>query len=140
MGGFANVSDKLYRQAMTILEENNDKLEVIARGVKAMIKVHCLLGLARLSVSRNDSCDAVVAEDLARDALKILSSVNPSDHTEQQSVVLLSIYAWNAPSLNQLSNSYHVCASRQLVADACIRSSRPEDAREFLTEAVKGER
>ena len=140
MGGFANVADKLYRQAMTILEENNDKLEVIARGVKAMIKVHCLLGLARLSLSGNDSCDAVVAEDLARDALKILSSVNPSDHTEQQSVVLLSIYAWNAPSLNQLSNSYHVCASRQLVADACIRSSRPEDAREFLTEAVKGER
>ena len=140
MGGFANVSDKLYRQAMTILEENNDKLEVIARGVKAMIKVHCLLGLARLSLSRNDSCDAVVAEDLARDALKILSSVNPSDHTEQQSVVLLSIYAWNAPSLGQLCQSYHVCASRQLVADACIRSSRPEDAREFLTEAVKGER
>mmetsp|Transcript_4491 Transcript_4491/g.10140 ORF Transcript_4491/g.10140 Transcript_4491/m.10140 type:complete len:1850 (-) Transcript_4491:1250-6799(-) len=136
MGGFKNVSEKLYRQAMNMLEENEVKL-VIYGSIKGMLKIHCLLGLAKLSLS-SDSSDAVVAEDLARNALDILLSLDSSHHDEQSdSPVLLCMYAWSVPSLSQLSHSYHICVSRQLVADACIRSSRPEDARRFLTDAVK---
>lgn len=137
MGGFKNVSEKLYRQAMDMLEEKEGEL-AMDDNIKGMMKVHCLLGLARLSLS-NDSSDAVVAEELARDALDILSSVDSSRRYEQREhPVLLCIYVLSVPSLSQLSHSYHICASRQLVAVACIRSSRPEDARKFLTDAVKG--
>ena len=135
MGGFENVSEKLYRQTLSSLEDQSSMDDHI----KEMLKVHCLLGLARLSLS-SDSFDATTeAEELARQALDILASLSDSSQNgSSSSPILLCIYAWNDPSLSQLSHSYHVCASRQLVADACIRSSRPEDARMFLTEAVKG--
>ena len=92
-----------------------------------MLQVHCLLGLARLSVLRSDPPDAVVTDELARDDLNILVSLDGRHHDEQsQNSVLM------------LSRAYHICISRQLIADACIRSSRPEDAGSFLLEAVRG--
>ena len=135
MGGFRNVSEKLYRRVIAILEK---KEEHVTPHVCSMLKVHCLLGLARLSLS-SDVCDAAAAEALARDALKILSLVEKDDFVESVTTpAVLCIYAWSVHSLKQLSYSYHVCASRQLVADACIRSSRPDDARILLIQAVEG--
>ncbi|KAL7539490.1 hypothetical protein ACHAXR_012876 [Thalassiosira sp. AJA248-18] len=133
MGGVTNLSEKLYRQAMGLLEEKEGMIGY----VQGLLKVHCLLGLAKLSLSS----DSVAAEELARNGLEILSSsldpTNHQSHGQSESTVLLCMYPWNAPSLYQLSHSYYVCAFRQLVAEACIRSSRPEDARAFLTDAVQ---
>lgn len=136
MGGFENVSEQLYRQTLSTLEESNGQSSIDGH-VREMLKVHCLLGLARLSLSSDSSGATTQAEELARNALDILASLSDSSQ-QSDSPILLCIYAWNVPFLNKLSHSYHVCASRQLVADACIRSSRSEDARMFLTEAVKG--
>jgi len=137
MGGFENVSEKLYRQTLSTLEESDDHSSIDDH-IKEMLKVHCLLGLARLSLSSDSFGATTQAEELARQALDILASLSDSSQHGSGSPILLCIYAWNVPSLSQLSHSYHVCAARQLVADACIRSSRSEDARLFLTEAVKG--
>jgi len=135
MGGFENLSEKLYRQTLSTLEDQSS----IDGHIKEILKVHCLLGLVRLSLSSYSSGSTNESEELARQALDILASPSESSqHGSGSSPILLCIYAWNHPSLSQLSHSYHVCESRQLVADACIRSSRPEDARVFLTEAVKG--
>jgi hypothetical protein len=139
MGGLTTVADGLYRKAMGVLEEKEgQKVLGMNEHVKGMMKVHCLLGLAKLSLSSDLSDAIVAAEELARNALDILSFLDPNSNYESEGPVLLCIYAWSVPFLNRLSHSYHICASRQLVAEACIRSSRPEDARNFLTEAVKG--
>ena len=116
IGGSTVLSEKLYRATLTILDEN----VAIETSMANMLRVHCLLGLARLLIVRNDPGDDMSAE--ARDALNILSSINP----DQLSV------------LTGMSHAYHVCMSRQLIADACIRSGRPEDAGSFLAEAVRG--
>eukprot|EP00584_Thalassiosira_punctigera_P005733 CAMPEP_0172534280 /NCGR_PEP_ID=MMETSP1067-20121228/6705_1 /TAXON_ID=265564 ORGANISM="Thalassiosira punctigera, Strain Tpunct2005C2" /NCGR_SAMPLE_ID=MMETSP1067 /ASSEMBLY_ACC=CAM_ASM_000444 /LENGTH=1832 /DNA_ID=CAMNT_0013319057 /DNA_START=41 /DNA_END=5539 /DNA_ORIENTATION=+ len=132
-GGFRDVSETLYRRAIDSLEKEG--LPAVEGCVMGMIKVHCLLGLAGLSLSGGGSSDALAAEELTRSALHILSTLASNSHQDGSPV--LCIYPWSVPSLGRLSHSYHVCAARQLVAEACLRSSRPEDARSFLMDAVK---
>jgi hypothetical protein len=131
MGGLASLSEKLYRQSLHTLDKNvGDSKAIVGRNLVFMrtLHVHCLLGLARLLISRNDPGNAVAAEELSRDALDILLSLDCNHHDEQsQTSVLIDI-----------SRAYHICVSRQLIADACIRSFRPEDAGSFLAEAVRG--
>jgi hypothetical protein len=120
IGGSTVLSEKLYRATLTILDETVAIETIMAN----LLRVHCLLGLARLLIVRNDPGDdnVIAAEEWARDALNTLSSINPNQ---------LSV-------LSGMSHAYHVCTSRQLIADACIRSGRPEDAGSFLSEAVRG--
>ncbi|KAL9182460.1 hypothetical protein ACHAXT_013112 [Thalassiosira profunda] len=134
-GGFRDVSEKLYRQCLSTLDEKEKESSALDDRARKTLEVHRLIGLARLSLS-GDSSGATAAEKLARDALDRISCVAP-DSLGGPRVVLLSVYPWSVPSLDQLSHSYHTCAARQLVAEACIRSSRPEDARAFLEDAVK---
>ena len=133
LGGFRNMSEKLYRQALASMDEHEAQL---GGSIKGKLKVHCLIGLAKLSLSIK-SDDVAAAEDLARTALDVLSSLDSINGSECR--VQLCIYPWSVPALNQQAHSHHMCACRQLIAEACIRSARPEDAHAFLSEAVKGE-
>lgn len=128
LGGFRSASEKLYRKVLIAVEEITNEY------IGGMLRVHCLLGLARLAIASEPS-DGSSAEELARDALESLESLGPSCADERSAS--LCVYPWRSQVLNGLVHSYHVCASRQLVAEACVRSSRPDDALEFLTEAVK---
>lgn len=137
-GGSGEVAEELYSRAMAALEEESRTMDARAKGT---VKVHCLLGLSRISLSRASGdgvANAVSAEALAREALDALSSLDPGRICDEKPV-LLCLYPWSIPSFDRLSHAYHVCAARQLVAEACLRSSRPEDARVFLADAVKGE-
>ena len=138
-GGFVKESDKLYNQALKTLSEIR-----LTKGM-TLLKAHCLLGLSKIYLfssmdNLNDlailSTSTVTAEEYARSALNILSSLDPTN-CQSANCIMICIYAWSAPLLNGLSCSYHVCTSRQLTAEACIRSSRPEDALSFLSDAVK---
>jgi hypothetical protein len=132
-GGSTSLSEKLYRQSLHTLDKNvGSSTAIVGRNViiKRTLHVHCLLGLARILISRNDPGDAVAAEELSRDALAILLSLDCNRHDEQSQTSVLT----------GLSRAYHICISRQLIADACIRSFRPEDAGSFLAEAVRGKR
>jgi hypothetical protein len=131
-GGSTILSQELYRVSLCKLEGTLGNGNTTTDGhnmiVKRTLRVHCLLGLARLSISKNDPGDAVAAEEFSRDALDILLSLECSRLDERSQInVFLG-----------MSRAYHICVSRQLIADACIRSSRPEDAGSFLAEAVKG--
>ena len=127
-GGSTILSEELYRVSLRKLEGT-----VATPGhntiIQRTLRVHCLLGLARLLIARNDRGDAVTAEELSRDALDILLSLDDCGWRENQSQLCIFL---------DISRAYHVCVSRQLIADACIRSSRPEDAGSFLAEAVRG--
>jgi tetratricopeptide (TPR) repeat protein len=133
LGGNADAAGQLYRQALAKLEGKDGDDVSMNDFVRGKLKAQCLIGLAKQRLSTGDS---EVAETHARSALDLLLS---SDPTLQQGDVptLLCSYSWSAPTLNQLSYSHQLCSSRQLVAEACIQSSRFDDARSFLTDAVK---
>ncbi|KAL7555265.1 hypothetical protein ACHAWF_018923, partial [Thalassiosira exigua] len=126
-GGFGDKSESLYRRAMASAEEGG-----LEEYILQVLRVHCLVGLAKLALS-NDASGA--AETLVREALDALSAMDACEGVER--LCLLCICPWTASWLSKLCRSYHVCVSRQIIADACLRSSRPEDARAFLTNAVK---
>jgi len=139
VGGFTDVAEKLYRKTlMSLTEENSGIIPTMAgsNNIKEILQVHCFIGLARISLSRDSDTD--LAEKLAQNALAILQS-DSSGQKEHRSDMpaLVCIYAWSCLPLSQKSHSFHVCSARQLVAEACI-ISRPEDARLFLTQAVEG--
>ncbi|KAL7492536.1 hypothetical protein ACHAWT_001607 [Skeletonema menzelii] len=134
LGGNADASSRLYHQALAKLEGKDGEENASGNAlVREKLKVQCLIGLARQSLSVGNP---EVAETHARSALNMLLS---SDPTLNQGGVptLLCSHAWCAPALNQLRHSHQLCSSRQLVAESCIQSSRFDDARSFLTDAVK---
>ncbi|KAL7443850.1 hypothetical protein ACHAXM_009001 [Skeletonema potamos] len=133
IGGNIDTSGQLYRRALAELEERDGDDVSMNDSVRGKLKVQCLVGLAQQCLTSGDS---EVAETHARSALDLLLS---SDTTLHQGDIptLLCSYSWSAPVLNQLSHSHQLCSSRQLVAEACIQSSRFDDAHSFLTDAVK---
>lgn len=133
LGGNVDASDKLFRQALSKLEGMDGEDASVNDFVRERLKVQCLIGLAKQSLSRGDS---EVAETRARSALDLLLPSDPT-LTQGDAPTLLCSYVWCAPALVQLCHSHQLCASRQLVAESCIQSSRFEDARSFLTDAVK---
>lgn len=139
VGGFTDVAEKLYRKTlMSLTEENSGIIPTMAgsNNIKEILQVHCFVGLARISLSRDSDTD--LAEKLAQNALAILQSDSSGQKVHRSDMpALVCIYAWSCLPLSQKSHSFHVCSARQLVAEACI-ISRPEDARLFLTQAVEG--
>ncbi len=133
LGGNVDASDQLFRQALTKLEGMEGEDASVNAFVRERLKVQCLIGLAKQSLSTGDS---EAAETRARSALDLLL---PSDSTLTQgdALTLLCSYVWCAPALNQLCHSHQLCSSRQLVAESCIQSSRFDNAHSFLTDAVK---
>ncbi len=127
------MSEELYRVSLRKLEGTvgNGNMTTDGHNIifKRTLRVHCLLRLARLLISRNDPGDAVASEKLSRNALDILLSLDDCSWRDKQSQLHVFLV---------MSRAYHICLSRQLIADACIRSSRPEDAGSFLAEAVRG--
>lgn len=123
-GGVTADSRRLYKQALDSISLLNGE------GTKLM-EAHCLLGLARLSMASDVEDSAIAAEKYARNALEILGMMDIS-----QTDTLICLHAWDNPLLQSFSHAYHVCSSRQLVAEACLRSSRPDDAYSFLQSAV----
>ena len=128
-GGFVEDAKELYEKALGAIESNATSLGVSSHGL-GLLKSHCLLGLARLSlVSETD-----LSEKYSREALAVWGNIKTDGMKTQRS--LLCVYAWDDVSLSASARSYHGCASRQLVAEALIRSSRFEEARSFLNDAV----
>ena len=91
-GGFQSASESLYRRALDALEGNGTDR------VAGLLKVHCLLGLARLSLSNDVSPSIATAEKLAREAIVILSSLEEQKEKSNYPV-LLCMYAWSAPAV-----------------------------------------
>ena len=136
VGGSLDVVEKMYRKVLTTLTEDAVLLMAESDRIKEILQVHCLIGLARISLSRDRDND--LTEKLARTALTTVLPES-SDHSgrSHDMPTLLCIYTWKLVTLRQLSHSYHICSARQLVAEACIQS-RPDDACSFLTQAVSG--
>eukprot|EP00985_Skeletonema_marinoi_P013908 scaffold6999_cov194-Skeletonema_marinoi.AAC.2 len=133
LGGNTCASDQLYHHALKNLEGKDGGDTSVNDFARGSLRVQCLIGLAKQSLSSGDS---KVAETQARSALDLLLSSDPTLNQGDVPTLLCS-YTWCAPALNQLSYSHQLCSSRQLVAEACIQSSRFDDARSFLTDAVK---
>ena len=133
LGGNTDASDQLYHQALAKLEGKDGDNVSMNGFVRGKLKVQCLIGLTKQSLLTGDS---EVAETHARSALDLVLSSDPTPLQENVNTLLCS-YTWSAPALNQVSHSQQLCSSRQLVAEACIQSSRFEDAHSFLTDAVK---
>jgi superkiller protein 3 len=127
LGGNADVSRQLYTQALDNLDGMNG-YDII----RGQLKSVCLIGLAKLCLSAGTS---ETAEAHARSALDLLLSLGSTHNRDAPN--LLCLYSWSNLSLNNLSHSHQLCSSRQLVAEACIQSSRFDDAQSFLTDAVK---
>ena len=128
-GGFVENAKQLYEKALETIESSAASLSTSSHGL-ALLKSHCLLGLARLSLMS----EAGLSERYSRDALDVWSSTNADETKSPRS--LLCVYAWDDESLSAFARSYHECTSRQLVAEALIRSSSLEKARGFLHDAV----
>ena len=133
LGGVSDKSDQLYHQALTKLDAQDGDDSSIDDFIRGKLKVQCLIGLAKQTLSNGD---AENSEIHARSSLDLLLSSDSTPPYEDSST-LISLYTWNTPKLNKQSHSHLLCSSRQLVAEACIQSSRFEDARSFLTDAVK---
>lgn len=159
---YAGVAEGLYRKVLGILDDDavvtsfslSSSLDLgnpppMDKDVAVSLRAHCLLGLAKLSLSGtrrtrgeiNDSGDVAdgpkPAEDLARSALECITSSTTEESAVAEPTNLLCLYAWVVPTLHQTSRSSHVCAARRIVAESCLRAGRPDDARRFLADAVR---
>jgi tetratricopeptide (TPR) repeat protein len=130
-GGFVPNAEGLYKQSMEKITSNDDCIGISRTGMR-LLHAHCLIGLARISVMS----DTTQSEQYARDAIDILNE-SKTEETKRCNCTLICLYAWDDASLSNFAHSYHECASLQLVAESLIRSSRLEEARSFLCDAVE---
>lgn len=123
-GGFVEKAKQLYKQALEALAS----LDIGDGGVR-LLRVHCLVGLSRIS-----SLNGIDSERYARAALDSLSEMEAARSSR---CALICVYAWDEILLNNFARSYHDSLSRQLVAETLIRSARLDEAHSFLLDAVK---
>ena len=127
-GGYVPDGEKLYVEVSSSL--NNSSCDV-QKEVAAILKAHCFCGLSRIALIGIDDTTGVTrsADKYARDCLGVLDTSFEGD-------AILS--EWRDPGFLRSSASFHVCAARQLVAESMLRESKPDEAKQFLEEAVKG--
>ena len=126
-GGYVPDGETFYSEVSSSLDKSRSTIE---ENVIAILKAHCLCGLSRIALVGIDSAGiAQSAESYARDCIGALEGSFDDD-------TFLS--EWRAPGFLQSSASFHVCTARQLVAESLLRESKPDEARQFLEEAVKG--
>lgn len=130
-GGFVDNAQQLYESALDYIESNESRSA--DNRARQLLKVHCLLGLARMSLTK----DTMQSEGYGRSALDPLIQMNDKASAENKTYALICVYAWDDPSMFRFTSSYHESASRQLVAEALARSSRLEEAQSFLHDAIK---
>ena len=125
-GGLPSVATKLYHDVL----ERASSLE-LADALQSVVKSHCWIGLTRLALFGSSK----IAEDsdpadLAQKSLGELASVAVDKE-------LPVAYLWTAPGATLSFVKFHMTASRQLVADALVRSGRAPEAKQFLEDAVR---
>lgn len=127
-GGYIPDGEKLYDDVSSTL---NDSHCDIQKNVVAILKAHCFCGLSRIALVGIDDTTGVAqsADRCARECLDVL------DISFEGDTVLSE---WRSPAFLRASASFHVCAARQLVAESLLRESKPDEAKQFLEEAVKG--
>ena len=126
-GGYVPDGEAFYSEVSSSLDKSSSTIE---ENLVAIFKAHCLCGLSRIALVGIDSAGiAQSAESYARDCIGALEGSFDDD-------TFLS--EWRAPGFLQSSASFHVCTARQLVAESLLRESKPDEARQFLEEAVKG--
>jgi superkiller protein 3 len=129
VGGNVDNATQKYEQVLYTIEANDYSRCIGSRGM-ALLKSHCLLGLARVSLMRN----TLQSEQYARSALDTLDGLKQD--SECTNSTLLCVYAWDDVKWGNFACLYHDSASRQLVAETLIRSSRLDQAESFLLDAV----
>ena len=127
-GGYIPEGEKLYVEVSSVL---NDFSCDVQKEVTAILKAHCFCGLSRIALIGIDDTTGVTqsADRYARVCLGVLDISFEGD-------AILS--EWRDPGFLRSSASFHVCAARQLVAESMLRESKPDEAKQFLEEAVKG--
>ena len=127
-GGLPPVASKLYNG---ILERSASLSAVLTDPIRSIIKSHCLIGLARLeSLDSSKSAEDSLAADLAQESLRELTTIA----TDKE---LPTEYLWTYPAVILSFAKFHMTVSRQLTADALVRSGRAAEAKQFLEDAVR---
>jgi len=128
-GGLPAVAIKLYREILNQVPSLDDLLPEW----KSLITSHSWIGLTRVQLL-NDSSKTNDDESNAVDlAHKSLQELIPFALEKD----LPSVYQWISPGATSTFMKFHITVSRQLVADALVRSGRAPEARQFLERAVQ---
>ena len=127
-GGYVPDGEKLYAEVSSSL--NGSRCDV-QKNVVAILKAHCFCGLSRIALVGIDDSDGITqsADRYARECLDVLDISFEED---------AALSEWRNPGFLRSSASFHVCTARQLVAESMLRESKPDEAKQFLEEAVKG--
>lgn len=129
IGGFENKAEGIYTKC---LQQIQDGLDGITTCVLSLLKAHCLNGLAKLSLHGKHSEGTTgpgAAQHQAEQALSAATDVRNHETTP--------FYPWKSNESSASAALFHINVSRQLVADALVRASRPRDAHAFLEDAVR---
>ena len=127
-GGLPSVASKLYND---ILERSVSLSVVLSGPIPSVVKSHCLIGLARLDLlDSSKSVGDSNAADLAQKSLRELTVIA----TDKE---LPGVYLWTSSGAILSFAKFHITVSRQLTADALVRSGRATEAKQFLEDAVR---
>jgi len=130
-GGFGRDAVRLYKKCLEVI--NIEDCDTNAVPYLKILRSHCLLGMSRLALAGAMTDDKYNAENCARlsmDELKLFS-------ISSQQAVSSSFYHWRNTNFCLKSLDFHVCLSRELVAESLLRSGKEPDAQNFLEDAVK---
>lgn len=127
-GGFASEAFKAYRSVLNRMET---ELSSFDNSFQALVKSHCWIGLARIALRRdydNGGREETNPIDLARKSLEVLTSIR-LDRKDQLPLTFISVSS-------TVCFRHQITVSRQLVAEALVRSGRAHEAKVFLEDAV----
>ena len=121
--GLPAVASKVYQDIMDQVQ--NPSTEGLTTELCSLVKSHCWIGLTRMALLGNHSSDPV---ELTQNSILELASIDESS---------MAPYLWVAASAMEVFVKFHMTMSRQLVADALVRSGRSSEAKIFLEDAVR---
>lgn len=137
-GGFAVKAKKLYNEVLEKIEVMNPSAESNKEAL-LLLKSHCQSSLSRILLQGENAAEASKtmmdtnksfyqkAEMMSKNSLELLLKLNGSS---------TGIYCWTHDKSFQASIQYHICLTRQLVAESLLRLDKASEAHESLREAV----
>lgn len=128
-GGMRVISSKLYDSVLQKLNLKSDLFNEI-------LKSHCLTALTRAKLLDSDfeieESDTYSLEDQLKCITNKLNSFIPTIQPSTQ-----NFYFWRFETSLINSTGYHISLNNQLIADLLLHASKPEEAKDFLLEAIR---